>query len=74
MSTLLFKMEVDPIGSGMGTSGLVGQFATFAAMGNTPMTWLSIFVFQFAIVIILMFIVDYIFKKYKLYKDSDLVI
>ena len=74
MSTLLFKMEVDPIGSGMGTSGLVGQFATFAAMGNTPMTWLSIFLFQFAIVIILMFVVDFIFKKYKLYKDSDLVI
>ncbi|MDY0214361.1 MAG: PTS sugar transporter subunit IIC [Bacilli bacterium] len=73
-STLVFKMQVDPIGSGMGTSGLVGQFATYAAMGNTPMTWVSIFVFQFAMVIPLMFLVDFIFKKYKLYSDEDLVI
>ena len=73
-STLVFKMQVDPIGSGMGTSGLVGQFATYAAMGNTPMTWVSIFVFQFLMVIPLMFLVDFIFKKYKLYSDEDLVI
>lgn len=74
LSTLVFKMKTDPIGSGMGTSGLVGQFATYAAMGNTPMTWVSIFVFQFLIVGVLMFVTDLIFKKFKLYKDEDLKI
>ena len=60
-STLVFKMRTDPIGSGMGTSGLVGQFATYAAMGNSTETWLSIFLLQFVLVIVLMFIFAYIF-------------
>ncbi|MCF7941407.1 MAG: PTS sugar transporter subunit IIC [Spirochaetia bacterium] len=33
-STLLFKMENNRIGAGMGTSGLVGQFATWEVMGS----------------------------------------
>lgn len=74
LSTLVFKMKTDPIGSGMGTSGLVGQFATYAVMGNTPMTWVSIFVFQFLIVGVLMFVTDLIFKKFKVYTDEDLKI
>ncbi len=32
ISTVVFKMENTSIGSGMGTSGLVGQFTTFEAM------------------------------------------
>ena len=32
ISTMVFKMENTPIGSGMGTSGLVGQFGTYQAM------------------------------------------
>jgi uncharacterized membrane protein len=32
LATTLFKMESNSIGAGMGTSGLVGQFGTFAAM------------------------------------------
>lgn len=32
VATTLFKMESNSIGAGMGTSGLVGQFGTFAAM------------------------------------------
>lgn len=35
LSTTIFKMENVPEGSGMGTSGLVGQFGTFAAMTGT---------------------------------------
>ena len=34
LSTTIFKMENVPEGSGMGTSGLVGQFGTFAAMSG----------------------------------------
>lgn len=35
LSTTLFQMENVPEGAGMGTSGLVGQFGTFAAMAGT---------------------------------------
>lgn len=34
LSTTIFKMENIPEGAGMGTSGLVGQFGTFAAMSD----------------------------------------
>lgn len=34
IGTTLLKMESNSIGAGMGTSGLVGQFGTFAAMGE----------------------------------------
>ncbi len=38
-ATTLFQMKSNSIGAGMGTSGLVGQFGTIAAMGGeTPMT------------------------------------
>lgn len=33
-ATTIFKMENVPAGAGMGTSGLVGQFGTFDAMGG----------------------------------------
>lgn len=34
ISTCVFKMQNTAMGAGMGTSGLVGQFGTFAAMGG----------------------------------------
>ena len=33
-STVLFRMENNSVGAGMGTSGLVGQVGTFAVMGS----------------------------------------
>lgn len=35
LSTTIFKMTNNSIGAGMGTSGLVGQFGTWAAMSGT---------------------------------------
>jgi len=35
IATSVLKMQSNSIGAGMGTSGLVGQFGTFAAMGET---------------------------------------
>lgn len=40
ISTAILKMEGTPIGAGMGTSGLVGQFATWTAMEGTIPSWL----------------------------------
>jgi hypothetical protein len=73
-STLVFMTRTDPSGAGMGTSGLVGQFATYAAMGNGWMTWLSILVLQIALPIVLVFFLDLLFRRLKLYGPGDLKI
>jgi hypothetical protein len=74
LSTLVFVTRTDPAGAGMGTSGLVGQFATYAAMGPGLMTWLSILVLQIALPIILVFFLDLLFRRLKLYGPGDLKI
>ncbi|GAU76855.1 PTS transporter subunit IIC [Fusibacter sp. 3D3] len=43
VSTAVLHLESNSIGAGMGTSGLVGQFGTFAAMGETHSA-LSLFI------------------------------
>lgn len=43
ISSALLKMESNSIGAGMGTSGLVGQFATIDVMGGSPRTLIMIF-------------------------------
>lgn len=42
LSTTIFAMENTPMGAGMGTSGLVGQFGTWDAMIATTEPWLLI--------------------------------
>lgn len=44
-STMVFKMENTPMGSGMGTSGLVGQFGTFQAMSEAGVSGSSILMY-----------------------------
>ncbi|MDR1137333.1 MAG: PTS sugar transporter subunit IIC [Synergistaceae bacterium] len=45
VSTMLFKMENNSVGAGMGTSGLVGQVATLAVMGSRA--WPGIIILHF---------------------------
>jgi len=71
LATTLFAAQCLPEGAGMGTSGLVGQFATYAAMGNTVRTWLTIGILEIALPIILVFVADLLFRKFKLYGDGD---
>jgi uncharacterized membrane protein len=74
-STLVFQTLTDASGAGMGTSGLVGQFATLSAMeGNLTGALLSIFVLQIFLPILLVYIADKIARQYKLYGDGDLKI
>lgn len=40
VSTMLLNMESSPIGSGMGTAGLVGPLQTFATMSATTSPWI----------------------------------
>jgi len=74
LATLVFKTQTNPIGSGMGTSGLVGQIATFDAMGYNIQAFLSVGILQIALPIILVWIVDVIFRKKGLIQPGDLKI
>ncbi|QLY39968.1 PTS sugar transporter subunit IIC [Hujiaoplasma nucleasis] len=72
ISTLLFKTETTSIGAGMGTSGFVGQFGTLDAMDYSLGSYLSISILHLVLPIILIFIVDYIFRKKGLIVEGDL--
>lgn len=75
LSTLVFQTLTLKEGAGMGTSGLVGQFATLSAMeGNLIGALLSIFVLQILLPIVLVWVVDGYARKLKLYGSGDLKI
>lgn len=75
IATCLFKMKTLPAGSGMGTSGLVGQIMTWQAMAGTEASW-WIIVKMILIDVILPGVLSYIIYLF-LYKkgwikDGDL--
>lgn len=74
-STTLFRMENVPEGAGMGTSGLVGQFGTFAAMsgiegGGTIL--LKILILHIVLPAILTLIISEFMRKKGFIKDGDM--
>ena len=71
LATLLFKMQNLPAGSGMGTSGLVGQFTTITTMGDSPEVFLKIAILHFFLPAILAFIISEVLRKYNLIKFGD---
>ncbi len=72
LATVVFKMENNKIGAGMGTSGLVGQFGTFQAMGNQA--WSGVILLHFILPALLtLFISEYMRKK-GLIKTGDMLI
>jgi uncharacterized protein len=75
LSTIVFKMENIPTGAGMGTSGLVGLFGAYEAMGSTGfLLVLQIVLVNVVIPATLVFLIDYIFVKFQLIKKGDLKI
>ncbi|HZK10693.1 MAG TPA: PTS sugar transporter subunit IIC [Clostridia bacterium] len=70
ISTLVFKMKGTPVGSGMGTSGFVGQFATLEAMG--PSSALPIFLMHFLLPGLLSLVVSEWMRKKGLIKAGDM--
>lgn len=74
LATLVFKTQCDPMGSGMGTAGLVGQMGTFNLMGNTPEFWVSVIVLQFALPIIMVWLIDILFRKKGWIQPGDLTL
>lgn len=72
ISTRIFQMEGTPMGAGMGTSGLVGQFATIDAMGASPRTLILILLMHFILPGLISFIVSEWMRKKGLIKPGDM--
>ena len=72
VGTLVFKMKNTPLGSGMGTSGLVGQIGTVNAMGLGALV--SILVLQIILPAVLAFVIYKIMRNKGLIKDGDMKI
>lgn len=75
LGTVVFKMENTPLGSGMGTSGLVGQISTFeamqGAMGFSDLL-LRIILLHIVLPAIVTFIIYLIMRKQGYIKDGDM--
>lgn len=76
LSTTIFKLENIPIGAGMGTSGLVGQFGTVTAMeaagkGGVKML-ISILLLHFILPTIITLAIAKVMRLKKLIKPGDL--
>lgn len=71
LATTIFQMTNIPTGSGMGTSGLVGQFGTIAAMGSSSDVWLKIALLHFILPGLIAFIVSELMRKHKLLNFGD---
>lgn len=76
VSTIIFKMENSPIGSGMGSCGFVGQIATIGTMeeigrGGVKL-YLTILLLHFILPAILTIIISVVMRKKGLIKKGDL--
>ncbi len=74
ISTLIFKTKTTAIGSGMGTSGLVGQIGTLEAMEYTRYAFLNILILQIILPIILVYLLDVYFRYKKWILPGDLAL
>lgn len=70
IGTTIFKMEGDSIGSGMGTSGLVGQFSTVNVMGTASL-W-KIGLLHFVLPAVIAFVVSEYLRKKNIIKYGDM--
>lgn len=74
VSTMLLKLENNPAGGGMGTSGLVGQLMTWQTMGgytDHTVLLIEIILMHFILPAIISLLVAGIMKKKGIIKDED---
>ena len=75
ISTLVFHMENNPSGAGMGTSGLVGQFMTWQTMAgseNPIILLIKILLLHFILPGLIAWLVSFIMRKKGIIKDGDM--
>ncbi|WP_286953644.1 MULTISPECIES: PTS transporter subunit IIC [Aminobacterium] len=70
VATMVFKMENNKVGAGMGTSGLVGQFGTIATMGGSG--WVGIVILHFLLPALLSTLFCLILLKVKKIRPGDM--
>ena len=74
LATTVFKTKCSNVGAGMGTSGLVGPLETLATMNYSLEGWLSVILLMIILPLLLVWLIDIIFRKYKLINLGDLKI
>lgn len=74
ISTIIFKMENTPLGSGMGTCGFVGQIGTLNAMESISKgtVMLNMALLHFILPAIISYVVYLILKNKGIIKDGDM--
>ena len=70
LATLLFQMQNNSTGAGMGTSGLVGQIGTFATMGRSA--WPGVLLLHFLLPAALAVCFASILKRRGLIRPGDM--
>lgn len=70
ISTVLFKVHSNAIGSGMGTSGLVGQISTYSVMGKSSI--IPIIILHFVLPALISYVTVFILRKFNLIKAGDM--
>ncbi|MDD6920171.1 MAG: PTS sugar transporter subunit IIC [Eubacteriales bacterium] len=71
LATCVFMMTNNPVGAGMGTSGLVGQIGTFTDMGFTMDVLVKVGLLHIILPVIISIIVDRMLKKAGKIKFGD---
>lgn len=74
LSTTLFKLENTPYGSGMGTSGLVGQLGAAEAMGYSNELLIKVVILNFILPAIISLVVCEYMRKRNYIKFGDMTI
>ncbi len=75
VSTLVFHMANNPVGSGMGTAGLVGQIMTFQTMAAAEGVWpvlFKIILLHFLLPGALAFVIAWLMRKKGWIQDGDM--
>ncbi|MGM0471523.1 MAG: PTS transporter subunit IIC [Bacillota bacterium] len=72
LATTIFSMKNTPVGSGMGTAGLVGQFGTVEAMGIGAVD--TIVLLHFVLPALLSLIIAKLMRKWNLIEEGDLLL
>jgi hypothetical protein len=72
LSAVVFRMETTSVGAGMGTSGLVGPFTTFAAMGGGTSAAAAILLVHFVSPAVISLLVCELMRKKGIIKFGDL--
>ncbi len=71
VSTVILKMENNPMGAGMGTSGLVGQIGTFSVMGFSAEVAIKVLLLHIILPAVLTLIIYKVLKNMGKIKFGD---